>query len=90
MKDVYKNPDAASGMMVIKKAPLPCDIKELGVDGVNQVWRDAKLKGVGLKRARILVSAAEHSIGSTEAPASARIEIRNLLNDYEVYKNRMD
>ena len=77
-------------MMVIKKAPLPCDIKELGVDGVNQVWRDAKLKGAGLKRARTLVSAAEHSIGSTEAPGSARIEIRNLLNDYEVYKNRMD
>lgn len=90
IKDVYKSPDAVSGMMVIKKAPLPCDIKELGVDGVNQVWRDAKLKGAGLKRARTLVSAAEHSIGSTEAPGSARIEIRNLLNDYEVYKNRMD
>ena len=90
MKDVYKKPDAVSGMMVIKKAPLPCDIKELGVNGVNQVWRDAKLKGAGIKRARTLVSAAEHSIGSTEAPGSARIEIRNLLNDYEVYKNRMD
>ncbi len=90
MKDVYKKPDAVSGMMVIKKAPLPCDIKELGVDGVNQVWRDAKLKGTGIKRARTLVSAAEHSIGSTEAPGSARIEIRNLLNDYEAYKNRMD
>ena len=90
IKDVYKNPDAVSGMMVIKKAPLPCDIRELGVDGVNQVWRDAKLKGAGIKRARTLVSAAEHSIGSTEAPGSARIEIRNLLSDYEVYKNRMD
>lgn len=90
MKDVYKKPDAVSGMMVIKRAPLPCDIKKLGVEGVNQVWRDAKLKGAGIKRARTLVSAAEHSIGSTEAPGSARIEIRNLLNDYEVYKNRMD
>ena len=90
IKDVYKNPDTVSGIMVIKKAPLPCDIKELGVEGVNQVWRDAKLKGAGLKRARTLVSAAEHSIGSTEASESARIEIRNLLNDYEVYKNRMD
>ena len=90
IKDVYKNPDAVSGIMVIKKAPLPCDIKELGVDGVNKVWRDAKLRGAGLKRARTLVSAAEHSIGSTEAPGSARIEIRNLLSDYEVYKNRLD
>lgn len=71
-------------MMVIKKAPLPCDIKELGVKGVNQVWRGARLKCAGLKRARNLVSAVEHSVGSTEAPSSARIETWNLLNDYEV------
>lgn len=87
IKDVYKNPDAVSGLMVIKQAPLPCDIKGLGVDGVNKIWRDARLKGAGLKN---LVTAAEHSIGNTEAPRSARKEIRNLLNDYEIYKSRMD
>ncbi len=41
--------DAVSGLMVIKQAPLPCDIKGLGVDGVNKIWRDARLKGAGLK-----------------------------------------
>lgn len=90
MKDVYKKPDAKSGMMVIKKAPLPADIKELGVDGINQIWRDAKLKGAGLKRAKTLVEVAERSIGNTEAPGSARIEIRMLLADYEVYSKRME
>ena len=90
IKDVYRNPDAVSGLMVIKQAPLPCDIKELGVNGVNKIWRDARLKGAGIKRATTLVTAAEHSIGNTEAPRSARKEIRNLLNDYETYKNRMD
>ena len=90
MKDVYKKPDAKSGMMVIKKAPLPADIKELGVDGVNQIWRDAKLKDAGLKRAKTLVEVAERSIGNTEAPGSARIEIRMLLADYEVYNKRME
>ena len=57
--------------------------KDLEVDGVNKIWRDARLKGAGLKRAKTLVTAAEHSIGNTEAPRSARKEIRNLLNDYE-------
>ena len=90
MKDVYKKPDAKSGMMVIEKAPLPADIKALGVDGVNQIWRDAKLKGAGLKRAKTLVEVAERSIGNTEAPGSARIEIRMLLADYEVYSKRME
>ena len=26
IKDVYRNPDAVSGLMVIKQAPMPCDI----------------------------------------------------------------
>ena len=60
------------------------------MDGVNKIWRDARLKGAGIKRARTLVTAAEHSIGNTEAPRSARKEIRNLLEDYEGYKKRMD
>lgn len=90
IKDVYRNPDAVSGLMVIKQAPMPCDIRELGVEGVNKIWRDARLKGAGIKRATTLVTAAEHSIGNTEAPRSARKEIRNLLEDYEGYKKRMD
>ena len=88
IKDVYRNPDSVSGLMILKEAPLPQDIVKLGVDGINKIWRDAKLRAAGLKRAKTLVTAAEHSIGSQEAPDSARIELKNLLNDYEIYKNR--
>ena len=55
-----------------------------------KIITETRLKGAGIKRTTTLVTAAEHSIGNTEAPKSARKEIRNLLNDYEVYKNRMD
>ena len=87
-KDVYGNVGAVSGLIVLKEAPLPEDIVKLGVDGVNRIWRDAKLKGVGLKRARTLVTAAEHSVGSREAQEAARIELRILLADYERYTAR--
>ena len=87
-KDVYGNVGAVSGLMILKEAPLPEDIVKLGVDGVNRIWRDAKLRGVGLKRARTLVTAAEHSIGSREAQEAARIELRILLADYERYTAR--
>ena len=87
-KDVYGNVGAVSGLMVLKEAPLPEDIVKLGVDGVNRIWRDAKLRGVGLKRARTLVTAAEHSVGSREAQEAARIELRILLADYERYTAR--
>ena len=89
-KEVYTAPDAISGILVLRKAPLPADIVKLGVDGINQIWREAKLRGSGLKRAKTLVSAAEHSIGSREAQESARIELGYLLDDIERYKNRVD
>ena len=74
--------------MVLKAAPLPQDIVKLGVDGINKIWREAKLRAAGGKRAKTLLTAAEHSIGSQEAPESARIEMKNILNDYEIYHKR--
>lgn len=76
--------------MVLKEAPLPEDIRKLGVEGVNRIWRDAKLRGAGMKRARTLVSAAGHSVGSKEAPVAARMELKNLLNDMDVYTSRLE
>ena len=89
-KTVYGKPDAISGMLVLKVAPLPADIKELGVEGIVKIWRDQKLRAAGKKRAQTLLSVAEHSIGSQEAPASARIEIRDLIADYEKYSERLE
>ena len=89
-KDVYGDLTAVSGRMVLKAAPLPGDIVKLGVEGVNKVWRDAKLRGAGMKRAKTLVSAAEHSVGSMEAPEAARYELKNLLDDMDMYTSRMD
>lgn len=89
-KDVYGDLTAVSGRMVLKAAPLPGDIRKLGVEGVNQIWRDAKLRGAGMKRAKTLVSAAEHSVGSKEAPEAARMELRDLLDDLDVYALRLE
>ena len=35
IKDVYRNPDSVSGLMILKEAPLPQDIVKLGVDGIG-------------------------------------------------------
>ena len=88
-KDVYGNVGAISGLMILRAAPLPEDIVKLGVGGVNQIWRDAKLRGVGIKRARTLVEAAEHSVGSRDAQEAARIELQILLSDYDRQTKRV-
>ena len=76
--------------MALKVCPLSADIVMLGADGVNKIWRDAKLRAAGMKRARPLVEAAKHSVGSTESPEAAKYEMELLLGDYEVYTKRLE
>ena len=89
-KDVYGDLKAVSGRMVLKAALLLEDIRKLRVEGVNRIWREAKLRDAGMKRAKTLVSAAEHSVGSKETPEAARLELVNLLDDMDVYASRQE
>ena len=89
-KEVYRDIKAVSGRMVLQMAPLPEDIRKLGVEGVNRIWREAKLRGAGMKRAKTLVTAAEHSVGSKESPEAARIELKILLHDIDEYASRVE
>ena len=64
--------------------------EKLGVEGVNRIWRDAKLRGGRNEEGqRPWYRAAEYSVGSKEAPEAARLELRNLLNDMDVYASRV-
>ncbi|KLU64372.1 transposase IS116/IS110/IS902 family protein [Desulfosporosinus acididurans] len=79
---VFGKFDATSSMLVLQVAPQPRDIKRLGVEGINRIWRDNKLRAVGMKRAKSLYEAAQKSIGCTEGESCSRMEIQLLLQDY--------
>ena len=66
---VYKQFHTVSGLMALEQAPLPQDIIALGVDGINQIWREVKLRGVVIKRAITLVKATHNSIGLLDVPS---------------------
>lgn len=76
--------------MILNQAALPCDIISLGAEKINQIWRDAKLRAVGKKRAMTLVETAQRSIGYTEGLDTARIEITLLLEDFERLQKRLE
>ena len=69
---------------------LPEEIVALGAAGVNQIWRDAKLRACGMKRAETLVAAAKRSIGTREGLTAARLEIRMLLEEYEYLQRQLE
>jgi transposase len=85
---VYKAFDSVSGLLVLEAAPLPEDVIKLGVEGVNRLWREKKLRGVGKKRAETLVTAAHDSIGLPGGECT-RMELRILLEDYKTKQNQL-
>jgi len=87
--ECYKDWNSASGLMVLKNAPLPQDIIKLGAGGINQIWREAKVRAAGIKRATTLVEAAQNSVG-LEGGEAARLEIWILVNDYISKAEQLD
>ena len=84
-KSVFKSVDGSGSLLLLEEAPLPEDIIRLGTDGVNKIWREAKLRGVGYARALKIVSAAEHSVGRREGLEAARVEISWIVEDLKRY-----
>ena len=88
--EVYKKPDAISGLMVLGAALLPDVIIGLGAERVNRIWREANLKAVGMKRATSLIEAVKRSIGLRSGGEAARLEFRILLEDYDAKLRRLE
>ena len=85
---VYKVFSAESGLLLLEHAPLPKEILELGAEGINQIWREHKLRAVGMKRAKTLVEAAQKSVG-IEGGICAGMELGLLLEDYRTKQDQL-
>ena len=82
--EIYKDICSRGSLLLLKKAALPSDILSLGADGINQIWRDARLRGSGKVKAKAIIEAASRSIGGKEGLTTARIEIENYVDDYNM------
>jgi len=89
-KSVFGSFDCVSSMFILRVAPLPADLKVLGADGINAVWRKVKLRAVGTKRAVRLYEAAVRSIGCTDGSEAARLELEFLLADYDAKRGQYE
>ena len=88
--EVFGDYEAQSSMLLLKKACTPEAIVELGAEKINQIWRDAKLRAVGMKRATTLCETAKRSIGLKKGSSAAKYEMKLLLEDYEYKKAQLD
>ena len=89
-KGIYTHIDAKGGLLVLKQAPTPEEIVRLGVEGIIKIWKDAKLRGNGRKKAMLILNAAMKSIGLKAGLTEARMEIQDLIEDYELQPKRLE
>ena len=89
-KEVFGDYEAQSSMLLLKVACTPKAITELGAEKINQIWRDAKLRAVGMKRATTLCETAKRSIGLKKGSSAAEYEMKLLLADYEYKMAQLD
>lgn len=86
---VYKVFDSVSGLAVLRQAPLPEDVRSLGAEGIVGLWREKKLRSVGIKRAETLVNAAQQSVGMPGGDCT-RMNLQLLLEDYETKNAQLE
>ena len=89
-KGIYTLIDSKGGLKVLKKAATPDEIVKLGVEGIIQIWKEEKLRANGRSKAMKIVTAAVNSIGLKDGLESARMEIRDLIEDYELHTKRLE
>lgn len=82
-REVFGSYESKSSLLLLKVAATPSSIVALGVNGINKIWRDAKIRAVGIKRATTLYETAKKSIGQNQGTAAAEVEMKLLLEDYE-------
>ena len=77
-------------MITLREFPLPQDIVSKGALAILGQWKKEVKRAVGIKRAEKLVAYANQSIGLTTGLQAARLELKALLEQYDLYAKQME
>ena len=81
-KKVFADWGSESSIILLQNAPMPSDVLTLDAENINKLWRERKLRAVGMKRAKAICDMAQISVGVSTGENAARYEIKALLEDY--------
>lgn len=87
---VFKDWEGKASLITLSEFPIPSEIMELGASAIVRRWKEDVKRAVGPKRAAQLLEAARNSIGLTQGLAAAKIELRTLLEQYEMFAKQLE
>lgn len=74
--DAFGKLDGAFTLEILNVSAIPSDIAALGVEGIKNIWHDAKLRGRGYSRAGEIVSYAKKSVGLKDGVGVGREAVK--------------
>ncbi len=75
-KDALGRVEGSFSLELLRQAPFPTDLIELGTDGIREIWRNAKLRGRGYSRAKEILDYAKTSVGIKDGMDAGRIAVK--------------
>lgn len=87
---VFKNPlKGKASRQVLRSCPFPAYILAMGEDGVLAEIKRAVKKTVGIKKVRLLIAAAETSVGVGYGMEAAKMRLCWLLDELELIEKQL-
>jgi transposase len=87
---VFKDWEGKASLITLREFPTPQEIVSLGASTIVNRWKEDVKRAVGSKRAAQLLQAATNSIGLTEGLTAAKIELKALLEQYELFSRQLE
>jgi len=87
---VFKDWSGKASLIALAEFPTPQEVVSLGVSAILTRWKQDVKRAVGIKRAEKLVKVASSSIGITQGRTAAKVEMKALLEQYELLTRQME
>lgn len=87
---VFKDWEGKASLITLREFPTPNEIVLLGAGEIVRRWKEDVKRAVGSKRAAQLLEAARTSIGLTQGQMAAKIELKTLLEQHEMFSKQLE
>lgn len=79
-KDAFGKIDGAFCLEELKVAPFPDDLVAIGIEGIRQIWHEAKLRGRGYVNAVSIFENAKKSMGIKDGAEASKLAVKWFVN----------
>ena len=88
--DAFGKLEGTFTLTILKEAPLPEDILSLGIEGLREIWHEARLRGRGYSRAEQIIRHASESVGLKSGTAGSREAVRCFVEQILYLTKKLD